>query len=149
MLPYLRHAGRGVCPNVIVLHTAQVLIRGVALILVCERNAGSRTVVSDSLRLAGYNLCVVSAYEDLLSCSLDSPPDAIFIGTESADKNAVEIVSQVRKIHAHVPIIFACFDHCEAMEITWSDVPIAFLRKPMDSRAMVDLIARLVPGSMD
>jgi DNA-binding NtrC family response regulator len=121
----------------------------VALILVCEGNASSRIVVGDSLRLAGHNLCVVSAYEDLLSCSLESAPDAIFIGTESADEKAVEIVSRVRKIHAHVPIIFACFDHREAMQITWSDVPNAFLRKPFESRAMVDLIARLVPGSID
>jgi response regulator RpfG family c-di-GMP phosphodiesterase len=103
-------------------------------------------VVGDCLRLAGYNLCVVSAYEDLLSCSLESAPDGIFIGTESADNKAVEIVSQVRKIHAHVPIIFACFDHHEAMQITWSDVPNAFLKKPFEMTDMVDLIARLVSG---
>jgi DNA-binding response OmpR family regulator len=101
-------------------------------------------VVGDSLRLAGYNVCEVPAYDDLLNYSRESAPDAIFIGTESADKRAVEIVSHVRRIHAHVPIIFACFDHHEATQITWSDVPNAFLRKPFELRGMVDLIARLV-----
>jgi DNA-binding response OmpR family regulator len=106
-------------------------------------------VVGDSLRLAGYDVCAVPAYEDLLRCLLESAPDAIFVGTESADKEAVEIVSQVRRLHAQVPIIFACFDHQEAMRITWSDVPNAFLAKPFELRGMVALVARLVRRGVD
>jgi DNA-binding response OmpR family regulator len=121
-----------------------VVVRDVAFVLVCDQNASIRAVVCEYLRLAGHSVREVPAYDDLLNCSLGSTPDTVFIGTDSVDTKAVEIVSHVRRMHAHVPIIFACCDEDEAMRITWSDVPNAFLAKPFELRRMVELVARLV-----
>jgi DNA-binding NtrC family response regulator len=126
-----------------------VVVRDVAFILVCEQNASIREVVCEYLRLAGHSVRQVSAYDDLLDCSLESAPDAVFIGTDSVDTKAVEIVSHVRRIHAHAPIVFACCHEDEALRITWSDVPNAFLAKPFELRDMVDLVARLVRSGVN
>jgi DNA-binding response OmpR family regulator len=121
----------------------------VAFIIVCDLNASIREVVCEHLRLAGHSVRQAPAYDDLLDCSLASAPDAVFIGTDSVDTEAVEIVSRVRRTHSHVPIIFSSCDRDEAMRITWSDVPNAFLAKPFELRDMVDLVARLVQSGVN
>jgi DNA-binding NtrC family response regulator len=126
-----------------------VLTSTVAFVLVCDQNASIRGPVGERLRLVGHGVREFSAYDDLLNGSLDTAPDAIFIGTDSVDTKAVEIVSLVRRRHPHVPIIFASCHEQEAMRITWSDVPNAFLAKPFELSVMVELIARLVRSSVD
>jgi DNA-binding response OmpR family regulator len=97
-------------------------------------------VVCEFLRLAGRRVREVSAFGDLLDCSLERALDAVFIGTDSVDTKAVEIVRHVRRIHAHVPIVFACCQEDEAVRITWPDVSNAFLAKPFELKNMVDLV---------
>jgi DNA-binding response OmpR family regulator len=126
-----------------------VVVGDVAFILVCDQNARIREIVCDYLRLAGHSVRQAPAFDDLLDCSLASAPDAVFIGTDSVDTKAVELVSHVRRIHSHVPIIFASCDEDEAMRITWSDVPNAFLAKPFELRDMVELVARLVRSEVN
>jgi len=99
------------------------------------------------IQLRGHNVLEAPAYSDLLDSKFDGVPDAVFIGADSVDAKAVEIVSHVRRLRAHVPIIFASCDNSEAMEITWSDVPNAFLMKPFELSGLNELISLLVCSS--
>jgi DNA-binding response OmpR family regulator len=113
-------------------------------VLVCDQDVSVRAVVCEYLRLAGHSVLEVPTYDDLLDSSFESALDAVFIGADSVDAKAVEIVSHVRRTLAHVPIIFACCDDSEAMRITWSDVPNAFLMKPFELSGLDELVAMLV-----
>jgi DNA-binding response OmpR family regulator len=119
------------------------------LSLFCDQNASIRAVVCEYLRLARHTVREVLTYDDLLDCSLESAPDTVFIGTDSVDTKAVEIVSQVRRIHAHVPIIFACCDEDEPCKLLGLTVPNAFLAKPLELRRRVELVTRLVRSGVD
>ncbi len=114
-------------------------------VLVVDKNANTRAVLSDVLKDEGYDVATASSGDEALKIAKETAPDVVLLDGWLSDMEALQVMMRLKEIHNGVPVIFIS-DHSYAEYVleTAKAGAFAFLDKPLSQDKLLLTIKKAI-----
>ncbi|MBI4837903.1 MAG: response regulator [Nitrospirae bacterium] len=117
-------------------------------VLVVDKNADTRAVLSAVLNDNGYDVAMASSGEEALKIAKETAPDVVLLDGWLSDMDAIQVMIQLKEIRSGVPVIFIS-DHSYAEYVleTAKAGAFAFLDKPLSQEKLLLTVIKAVESA--
>jgi FixJ family two-component response regulator len=119
------------------------------VIAVVDDDALIRKALVRLLRASGFASCGFASGQEFLESWLREPPDCLILDLQMPGMSGIEVLQTLSRAEAHLPtIIITAHDEPAARAECLRHGVVAYLRKPLDDRVLLDALQAIATPSV-
>lgn len=113
-------------------------------ILVVDDDLDQAREMADALTTAGYAVCTASTGDEALAALLSAPPSLAIVDCHLPDRSGLSVMRLALGAGGSIPFVVVTGEPELPDGAAGLSSAVTFWRKPVDMRALVDLVASLI-----
>jgi CheY-like chemotaxis protein len=117
-------------------------------VMIVEDEAVARRALASLLKSHGYHIVAYASAEDALRAVDSNPPDVALVDVDLPGMNGLDLIRQLENLSPHVMAVLITAAAGDRIENFRRQRDVAYLRKPLDFRHLLRVLARSSDGNL-